>query len=95
MLNHFQVKRLLAYLGIGLLMWVAVIKSGVHATLAGFLIAIVLPNEVSHPTQRASLEDRLHPWVAYLVLPVFAFVNSGITASRCAQAVPGGGANPA
>lgn len=69
------------YVLVGLVLWVAMLKSGVHATLAGVLIALFVPmqqagNDKASPLSR--LEHRLHPWVAYMVLPVFAFANAGL-----------------
>ncbi|MEW7983169.1 MAG: Na+/H+ antiporter NhaA [Candidatus Sedimenticola endophacoides] len=69
------------YLLIGLVLWVAVLKSGVHATLAGVLLALFIPyRDREHPTfsPLRVLEHDLHKSVALVVLPLFAFVNSGI-----------------
>ncbi len=69
------------YMFIGLVMWVAMLKSGVHATLAGVLLAAFIPmnnhkNESSCPL--TELEHDLHGLVAYFILPLFAFVNAGV-----------------
>jgi NhaA family Na+:H+ antiporter len=70
------------YLLIGAIMWVAMLKSGVHATLAGVVLAMFLPNvthrdgEIYSPLK--SMEHDLHPVVAFFVLPVFAFANAGL-----------------
>ncbi len=89
-LNRAGVQRLSLYLILGVLLWVCVLESGVHATVAGMLIAFVIP---LHP-QRANnvsplevLEKILQPWVAYLVLPMFAFANAGIPLSELAGRV--------
>ena len=77
--NLRGVTRLSAYLLVGLVLWVAVLKSGVHATLAGVLIAFCIP--MRHPDGHSPLrrlEDDLHAPVAYGILPVFAFVNCGL-----------------
>ena len=68
------------YLLIGLIMWTAMLKSGVHATLAGVLLALFIPLKSNGPdaSPLKSLEDDLHSAVAFFVLPVFAFVNAGI-----------------
>lgn len=70
------------YLWVGLIMWVAVLKSGVHATLAGVALAAFIPirdkNEPGRSPLR-ELEDDLHHLVAFLVLPLFAFANSGVS----------------
>ncbi|EKD73339.1 MAG: hypothetical protein ACD_45C00355G0004 [uncultured bacterium] len=75
LLNRKGVERLFPYLLIGFLLWGIVLKSGVHATVAGVLLAFFIP--VSGPLQR--LESNLHPWVAYLVTPLFVFANSGLS----------------
>jgi len=76
-----KIHSLTVYLIIGLFLWFFVLKSGIHATLAGVALAFVIPNEKdSHghsPLHR--LEEGLHPWVAYAILPIFAFANSGVS----------------
>jgi Na+:H+ antiporter, NhaA family len=78
-------KRVMApgpYLVVGLVLWVAMLKSGVHATLAGVLLAMFIP--MHHTSGQADdsplrrMEHGLHPWVAYMVLPIFAFANAGL-----------------
>lgn len=78
-LNRFGVQSLAAYLIVGLFIWLFVLKSGVHATLAGIIVAAFIPLKGGddHSPSR-HLEHILHPWVAYGVLPVFAFANAGI-----------------
>jgi NhaA family Na+:H+ antiporter len=84
-LNRFGVVRLAAYLPFGLLLWFFVLKSGIHATIAGVLFAITIPLRRSpgHPDDAASplhrMENALHPWVSFLVLPVFGFANAGVS----------------
>ena len=63
------------YLLIGTVLWVCVLKSGVHATLAGVVLAFCLP--LGEPYER--LEHALKPWVSFLVLPAFAFANAGLS----------------
>jgi len=82
-LNRSGVQRIAPYLIVGVIMWAFVLKSGVHATLAGVLLALTSPlnekegdNALLHRTEHA-----LHPWVAFVVLPVFAFANSGVKLS--------------
>ena len=82
LLNRRDVVKISAYLVIGLVMWVAVVKSGVHATLAGVILALFIPmrsaaNPDSSPLK--SMEHKLHPLVAFLILPIFSFCNSGIS----------------
>lgn len=79
-LNRLGVKSLAAYLIVGIFIWIFVLKSGVHATLAGIVVAAFIPLESGdeHSPSR-HLEHILHPWVAYGVLPIFAFANAGIS----------------
>ncbi len=80
-LNRQRVMHTTPYLLVGLVLWVAMLKSGVHATLAGVLIALFIPmQQPSNPSESPlrRLEHRLHPWVAYMVLPIFAFANAGL-----------------
>ena len=79
-LNRFRVQSLAAYLIVGVIIWLFVLKSGVHATLAGIVVAAFIPLESGddHSPSR-HLEHILHPWVAYGVLPVFAFANAGVS----------------
>ncbi len=78
-LNRMGVKSLAAYLIVGIFIWLFVLKSGVHATLAGIAVAAFIPLKGGddHSPSR-HLEHILHPWVAYGVLPVFAFANAGL-----------------
>lgn len=79
LMNYYRVVKTSAYLFVGLLLWLCVLKSGVHATLAGLLLGLMIPLEENGGfSMLRHLEHVLHPWVAYLVLPVFAFANSGI-----------------
>jgi NhaA family Na+:H+ antiporter len=80
-LNRMGVRRAAPYVLIGVLMWVFVLKSGVHATLAGVIIAMTIPMKAEDGDHSLlhELEHSLHPWVAYLILPVFAFANAGVS----------------
>lgn len=81
-LNRLGVQRLAAYLIVGTIIWLFVLKSGVHATLAGIVVAAFIPlrgGDEHSPSRH--LEHILHPWVAYGVLPIFAFANAGISFS--------------
>ncbi len=97
-LNRAGVARVDVYLAVGLLVWLCVLKSGVHATLAGVVTALAIPLRVAHDSHRSpaqDLEHALHPWVAFLVLPVFAFTNAGVALagvqlSTLAQGIPMG-----
>jgi NhaA family Na+:H+ antiporter len=80
LLNRLRVRSIVPYALVGAIIWVAVLKSGVHATLAGFLIALFIPLRLPDgATPLKKLEHDLHPSVAYFVIPIFAFVNAGVT----------------
>jgi NhaA family Na+:H+ antiporter len=81
-LNRAGVVRRAAYILLGAVLWVSVLKSGVHATLAGVALAFMIPLDArekgaDHPLAE-QLEHDLHPWVSFMILPLFAFVNAGI-----------------
>lgn len=79
-MNRVGVTRTSFYLFLGVICWVAILKSGVHATLAGVLIAFCIPirdKEGASPLR--DLEHNLHGAVAYIILPLFAFANAGLT----------------
>ena len=80
-MNRLGVVKLGPYMVVGLILWVCVLKSGVHATLAGVTLALCIPlrtrNAETSPLR--SLEHALHPWVAYGILPLFAFANAGVS----------------
>ena len=81
-LNRAGVARIAPYALVGILLWIFVLKSGIHATLAGVAIGLAIPLRTT-PAQRTSplrhLEHTLHPWVIYVILPVFAFANAGVS----------------
>ncbi|HKJ00718.1 MAG TPA: Na+/H+ antiporter NhaA [bacterium] len=84
-LNMLGVSRTAPYVLLGVVLWVLVLKSGVHATLAGVATALIIPHRVpsSHPGQPEArpgehLEHALHPWVAFGILPLFALANAGV-----------------
>jgi NhaA family Na+:H+ antiporter len=79
-MNRLGVTRTSGYVLLGIVLWVAVLKSGVHATLAGVLIAFCIPlrdAEGGSPLQ--TLEHNLHGPVAFAILPIFAFANAGLS----------------
>ncbi|WP_206997080.1 Na+/H+ antiporter NhaA [Trinickia mobilis] len=81
-LNRFKVTRIAPYMIIGVILWVFVLKSGVHATLAGVAAAFAVPLKTTDVEGHAPLhrlEHNLHSWVAFGVLPVFAFANAGVS----------------
>lgn len=81
LLNRFKIQHITPYTLIGAALWICVLKSGVHATLAGVIIGLCIPGRLTPDDKHSLLEDtihRLHPWVAFAILPMFAFVNAGI-----------------
>ena len=81
LLRLFQIKKTTTYILIGIVLWVCVLKSGVHATLAGVVVAFFIPlkDEKINKSPLRELEHELHSWVTYGILPTFAFANAGIT----------------
>jgi NhaA family Na+:H+ antiporter len=80
-LNSKHVTKLTPYMIVGFILWVAVLKSGVHATLAGVVIGFSIPLK-GNSGERSPLkhmEHALHPYVAFFILPLFAFANAGIS----------------
>lgn len=79
-LNLSGVKRFTPYVLLGIILWVCVLKSGVHATLAGVALGFAIPlkadREGRSPAKAA--EHGLHPWISFLVMPLFAFANAGV-----------------
>jgi Na+:H+ antiporter, NhaA family len=84
LLNKFNVLKKSPYLILGVVLWYFVLKSGIHATFAGVILAFTIPlNSISKEGKSISIakeiEGRLHYWVAFFIIPVFAFVNAGLT----------------
>jgi NhaA family Na+:H+ antiporter len=80
--NFVSLPKLWPYLILGALLWFLVLKSGIHATLAGVTLAFTIPlkqwpGETASPLHR--LEHSLHPWVTFLVVPLFGFANAGVS----------------
>ncbi|UVC08247.1 Na+/H+ antiporter NhaA [Rhizobium sp. TH2] len=88
-LNRMRVNHLVPYLGLGLVLWILVFMSGVHATIAGVLLALTFPIKITPGTPEASeadsplhrLEHLLHKPVSFLVVPIFGFANAGLSFS--------------
>lgn len=80
-LNRAGVTRVTPYVLLGIVMWVFVLKSGVHATLAGVLMALTIPLTARDgtPGPLEHVEHTLHPWVVWLIMPLFAFLNAGVS----------------
>ena len=80
-LNKFDVKKFLPYLIIGTFMWFFTYKSGIHATIAGVLLASTIPhrNKVKDFSLLIKLEHAISPYVAFIIMPIFAFANAGVS----------------
>jgi Na+:H+ antiporter, NhaA family len=78
-LNRAKITNLWLYLFFGFLLWLAVLNSGVHATLAGVILGLLIPlGKGSKDGGSEALMHALHPWVAFVILPIFAFANAGV-----------------
>jgi NhaA family Na+:H+ antiporter len=83
--NRFGVTALLPYLALGAVLWFFVLKSGIHATLAGVALALTIPLQAHPKKTRAEdaplhrLEHALHGWVAFGIIPIFGFANAGVS----------------
>ena len=80
-LNRMGVKRFAPYVLVGIVVWLCVLKSGVHATLAGVLVGLTIPSKGKTPQSPSplhTLEKALHPWVVFGIMPLFVFLNGGI-----------------
>ncbi len=87
-LNLAGVGRRAPYLLAGIFLWVCVLKSGVHATIAGVIVGLAIPLRArGAASPLAALEHDLHPWVAFGVLPLFAFANAGVRFAGMSAAV--------
>jgi Na+:H+ antiporter, NhaA family len=80
LLNRYGISSRVPYVLLGIVLWILVLKSGVHATMAGVITALFIPLTIPgvdrSPAKR--LESDLHPWVVFLILPVFGFANAGV-----------------
>lgn len=80
-LNHQGVRALTPYLAVGVLLWMCVLTSGVHATIAGVLLALFIPLRLEEGGKPPAikLEHALHPYVAFGIMPLFALANAGVS----------------
>jgi len=80
-LNKFNVKKILPYLILGLFLWFFTHESGVHATISGVLLACTIPHKKKNHDYSllVTLEHAVSPYVAYLIMPLFAFANAGVS----------------
>src|SRR3990167_10955041 len=84
LMNYFNFKKIILFLIIGFFLWLCILKSGIHATISGVILALFIPAKNSDPKLKSSLqtlEHALHPWVAFAILPLFAFANAGVSLS--------------
>jgi len=82
-MNRMDIAKKAAYILIGIVLWVSVLKSGVHATLAGVALAFMIPmyskrEDGTTFSMSKEMEHDLHYWIAFMILPLFAFVNAGV-----------------
>jgi len=80
-LNRLEVRALLPYLLVGTLLWFCLLRSGIHATLAGVILALFIPlgdTAADAASPLLKLETALHPWVAFAIVPLFGFANAGV-----------------
>jgi NhaA family Na+:H+ antiporter len=80
-LNIKKITRLSAYIITGIVLWVCFLKSGIHPTLAGVIVALTIPLKNTKRPQQSplkKLQHLLHPWVALIIIPLFAFANAGV-----------------
>lgn len=82
LLAHLKVRHIWPYMVVGFFMWIAVLHSGIHATIAGVVLGLMMPHRVKDAPDGKPLsdilEDMLHPMVAYGIMPIFAFANAGV-----------------
>ncbi len=79
-LNALNVRRIGIYILVGVVLWTAVLKSGIHATLAGVVLGFFIPlKEKDGLSPARQVVDTIHPWVGWLILPLFAFANAGVS----------------
>jgi len=81
--NRMNVTAKSVYIVIGIILWISVLKSGVHATLAGVALAFMIPlnskdKDGNNFSMLKEMEHGLHNWVSFIILPLFAFVNAGV-----------------
>ena len=78
-MQRLGINRVTAYVLVGILVWIATLESGVHATIAGVALALLTPaRAINGRNVIEDLEDRIHPWTSFLVLPLFALANAGV-----------------
>jgi Na+:H+ antiporter, NhaA family len=100
-MNRLAILQLWLYVSLGVILWILVFNSGIHATIAGVLLALTIPMKTSRGGSPDSplkvLEGAIYPWVGFLIVPIFGFANagvsfSGVSLSNLAAPVPLGAA---
>jgi Na+:H+ antiporter, NhaA family len=84
-LNYFKIQEFLPYCLLGITLWVLIFNSGIHATIAGVLFGFTIPLNSSNKNFNSLLHHlihQLHPWIAFGILPLFAFANAGLSFSN-------------
>lgn len=85
LLNYYKIQRFLPYCLLGIALWWLILNSGIHATIAGVLFGFTIPLSSSNNNFNSLLHHlihQLHPWIAYGILPLFAFANAGLSFSN-------------
>ncbi|MBZ9604834.1 Na+/H+ antiporter NhaA [Phyllobacterium chamaecytisi] len=85
LMNMMGIVRLWAYLVLGVILWILVFKSGIHATIAGVLLALAIPlrgTKGEGDSPLVELEHAIQPWVGFLIVPIFGFANAGVSFSN-------------
>jgi NhaA family Na+:H+ antiporter len=78
-LQRLGINQMSPYVLVGILVWIATLESGIHATIAGVALALLTPaTKINGRNLIEELEDRIHPWTSFLVLPLFALANAGV-----------------
>lgn len=77
-LNFFAVRKIYFYLVLGVILWLMILKSGIHPTLAGVLLAMFIPLNIKKEAPLSKLAHQIAPLVNFLILPIFAFANAGV-----------------
>ncbi|HEU4624632.1 MAG TPA: Na+/H+ antiporter NhaA [Steroidobacteraceae bacterium] len=78
-LNRAGVASVVPYLLVGVVLWFCILKSGIHPTIAGVILASTIPLRTKRGPMLERLEERLQPWVVFLILPLFALANAGVS----------------
>ena len=78
LLNFFRVNKISFYLFLGSMLWLMILKSGIHATLAGVILAMFIPLRIRNEGLLSKLAHQIAPTVNFLILPIFAFANAGV-----------------